>query len=133
MSFTDPIADMLTRIRNGVMAGHSQVAMPNSKIKVEIAKILNKLEGFGVIFCQTEQLHATFQNIISGETKTESPMPSKAAASEKKTAPAIKLITAKVVHAAVDNKQNAIRLASGGKITPLARDLAKEYSIRIIK
>jgi small subunit ribosomal protein S8 len=45
MSYTDPIADMLTRIRNGVMAGHSQVAMPSSKIKVEIAKIL-KEEGF---------------------------------------------------------------------------------------
>jgi small subunit ribosomal protein S8 len=45
MSFSDPIADMLTRIRNGVMAGHSQVAMPSSKIKVEIAKILNE-EGF---------------------------------------------------------------------------------------
>jgi small subunit ribosomal protein S8 len=45
MSFSDPISDMLTRIRNGVMAGHSQVAMPNSKIKVEIAKIL-KEEGF---------------------------------------------------------------------------------------
>jgi len=45
MSFTDPIADMLTRVRNGVMAGHSQVAMPNSKIKAEIARIL-KEEGF---------------------------------------------------------------------------------------
>ena len=45
MSFTDPISDMLTRIRNGVMAGHSQVAMPSSKIKAEIAKIL-KDEGF---------------------------------------------------------------------------------------
>jgi small subunit ribosomal protein S8 len=45
MSFTDPISDMLTRIRNGVMAGHSQVAIPSSKIKVEIAKIL-KEEGF---------------------------------------------------------------------------------------
>ena len=45
MSFTDPIADMLTRVRNGVMAGHSQVAMPSSKIKVEIAKILRD-EGF---------------------------------------------------------------------------------------
>jgi len=45
MSVNDPIADMLTRIRNGVMAGHSQVAMPNSKIKAEIAKIL-KEEGF---------------------------------------------------------------------------------------
>lgn len=45
MSVNDPIADMLTRIRNGVMAGHSQVAMPSSKIKAEIAKIL-KEEGF---------------------------------------------------------------------------------------
>jgi small subunit ribosomal protein S8 len=45
MSFSDPISDMLTRIRNGVMAGHAQVAMPNSKIKAEIAKIL-KEEGF---------------------------------------------------------------------------------------
>ena len=45
MSFSDPISDMLTRVRNGVMAGHSQVAMPSSKIKAEIAKIL-KEEGF---------------------------------------------------------------------------------------
>jgi small subunit ribosomal protein S8 len=45
MSVNDPIADMLTRIRNGVMAGHSQVAMPSSKIKAEIAKIF-KEEGF---------------------------------------------------------------------------------------
>ena len=45
MSLTDPIADMLTRIRNAVLAGHAQVAMPNSKIKIEIAKIL-KDEGF---------------------------------------------------------------------------------------
>jgi len=45
MSVTDPIADMLTRLRNGVMAGHSQVALPSSKIKIEIAKIL-KEEGF---------------------------------------------------------------------------------------
>ena len=41
----DPIADMLTRVRNAVMAGQAQVAMPNSKMKVEIAKIL-KDEGF---------------------------------------------------------------------------------------
>ncbi|HVN14463.1 MAG TPA: 30S ribosomal protein S8 [Anaerolineales bacterium] len=45
MSVNDPIADMLTRIRNGVFSGHAQVAMPSSKIKVEIAKIL-KDEGF---------------------------------------------------------------------------------------
>lgn len=45
MSVNDPIADMLTRIRNAVMAGHAQVGMPSSKIKLEIAKIL-KDEGF---------------------------------------------------------------------------------------
>ena len=45
MSFTDPIADMLTRIRNAVMAGQTVTAMPSSKMKVAIAKIL-KAEGF---------------------------------------------------------------------------------------
>ena len=41
----DPIADMLTRIRNAMMAGHATVVMPSSNIKVEIARIL-KEEGF---------------------------------------------------------------------------------------
>ncbi len=45
MSFNDPIADMLTRVRNAVRAEHSQVSMPSSKMKVSIAKILAK-EGF---------------------------------------------------------------------------------------
>jgi hypothetical protein len=105
----------------------------NEQLRQEIGQILNKLEGFGMIFCQTDQLHATFQNMTSGNTKTESVSSSSTAASEKENAPAIKLITAKVVHAAVDNKQGAIRLAAGGMTTPLARDLAKEYAIQIIK
>jgi small subunit ribosomal protein S8 len=42
---TDPIADMLTRLRNANMALHPQVAMPSSKLKEEIAKILAS-EGF---------------------------------------------------------------------------------------
>ncbi len=45
MSVTDPIGDMLTRIRNAIMAGHTLVALPSSKVKVSIAKIL-KEEGF---------------------------------------------------------------------------------------
>jgi len=45
MAINDPIADMLTRIRNSVMSGQALVAMPSSKIKIEIAKIL-KDEGF---------------------------------------------------------------------------------------
>jgi small subunit ribosomal protein S8 len=45
MSVNDPIADMLTRIRNGLMIQQAAVAMPNSKIKLEIARIL-KEEGY---------------------------------------------------------------------------------------
>jgi len=45
MSMTDPIADMLTRIRNGLNAEHDTVAIPSSKMKVEIARIL-KQEGY---------------------------------------------------------------------------------------
>ena len=45
MSMTDPIADMLTRIRNGITARHERVELPVSKLKVEIARIL-KSEGF---------------------------------------------------------------------------------------
>jgi len=45
MMVTDPIADMLTRIRNAVQAHHETVDIPASKEKVEIAKIL-KNEGF---------------------------------------------------------------------------------------
>jgi len=45
MNLSDPIADMLTRIRNAVMSGQSLTAMPQSKVKLEIAKIL-KEEGY---------------------------------------------------------------------------------------
>ena len=45
MSMSDPIADMLTRIRNAIMASYEAVDIPNSKIKVNLAKIL-KSEGF---------------------------------------------------------------------------------------
>lgn len=45
MSMTDPIADMLTRIRNANMALHDQVTMPSSKQKVALAEVLRK-EGY---------------------------------------------------------------------------------------
>jgi small subunit ribosomal protein S8 len=56
MSVTDPIADMLTRIRNATMMGQSLVAMPDSSIKTEIAKILKEegyVESFDVIDSDT--------------------------------------------------------------------------------
>lgn len=43
--YSDPIADMLTRIRNAHMAGHNTVSLPSSKLKLAIAQIL-KQEGF---------------------------------------------------------------------------------------
>jgi small subunit ribosomal protein S8 len=49
MSMTDPIADMFTRIRNAQMVGHVEVSMPNSKVKMEIARVLKDegyIEGF---------------------------------------------------------------------------------------
>ena len=45
MSVTDPIADMLTRIRNASLARHRDVTLPSSKVKREIARILAE-EGF---------------------------------------------------------------------------------------
>jgi len=45
MSVSDPIGDMLTRVRNASIIGHSLVAMPSSRIKVAIANIL-KEEGY---------------------------------------------------------------------------------------
>ena len=45
MNMTDPIADMLTRIRNASMARHQSVLIPASQVKVEIARIL-KDEGY---------------------------------------------------------------------------------------
>ena len=45
MTMTDPIADMLTRLRNANQAYHDRVAMPYSKIKANIAEVL-KAEGY---------------------------------------------------------------------------------------
>ena len=45
MSMSDPIADMLVRIRNAQLVGHTEVAMPASKIKASIAQVL-KDEGY---------------------------------------------------------------------------------------
>lgn len=53
MSMTDPIADMLTRIRNAQQANKAEVSMPSSKVKVNIAKVLEE-EGYIAAFNVTE-------------------------------------------------------------------------------
>jgi small subunit ribosomal protein S8 len=52
MSMTDPIADMLTRIRNACAAGHRSLELPASKVKARIAEIL-KAEGY-IADCATK-------------------------------------------------------------------------------
>ena len=54
MSFTDPVADFLTRIRNGIKARHQKVDAPASKLKLEIARVL-KEEGYISNFKTTEE------------------------------------------------------------------------------
>ena len=53
MSMTDPIADFLTRIRNGIMAAHETVDMPSSNLKKELARILRE-QGYIESFETTE-------------------------------------------------------------------------------
>ena len=54
MTMTDPIADMLTRIRNANVAFHDEVAMPSSKVKEALAGILQR-EGYIEAFVVEEQ------------------------------------------------------------------------------
>ena len=53
MSMTDPIADLLTRIRNGQSSGKPEVKMPSSKVKLAITKVL-KDEGYVEDFSTTD-------------------------------------------------------------------------------
>ena len=52
---TEPIADMLTRIRNGLQARHPAVTMPSSKLKVSVAQVLRD-EGFILGFQELEEM-----------------------------------------------------------------------------
>jgi small subunit ribosomal protein S8 len=83
MTVTDPIADMLTRIRNAIMARHDFALVPSSKMKLAIAKILKK-EGFIVDYevlkgkpHRVLKLHLKYddnnQSIISGLERASKP------------------------------------------------------------
>jgi len=82
---TDPIADMLTRIRNAVHSRHQRVDMPASTFKVEIAKILEKegyIQGFKLVTDenaaqQTLRIALKYgprgENVISGLERVSRP------------------------------------------------------------
>ena len=60
MSASDPVADMLTKVRNAAMARHEKVDVPASKLKLEIVKIL-KTEGYIKNF---KKVHEEGKNIL---------------------------------------------------------------------
>ena len=103
----------------------------NKGIRDEMDRILAKLQSFGMIFCDTGQLCTAFQKLINGAGNMGPPVKKDP---EPETTPATrKLVTAKDIQKAVDGDRGPIRLAPGGIMTPLARDLAKEYGLEIIK
>jgi len=71
MSLTDPIADMLIRINNGLMARHAEVQMPASKVKAALAKVLVE-EGYITGF---EELPDSKQGLLRIKLKYSSNQP----------------------------------------------------------
>jgi hypothetical protein len=105
--------------------------LSNEGIRAEIKRILAKLESFGIVFSQTDQLAETFKKMMTSmDSSTQSEPPKDSLNPAASTA---RLITAKDIRRAVDENQKSIPLAPGGIITPLAKDQAKEYDIRIVR
>ena len=83
MSLNDPIADFLTRVRNGLQADHDAVVMPHSTFKTEIARILSEqgyIEGYSVEPARVgQQLRVTLkytenrEPVISGMQRVSKP------------------------------------------------------------
>ncbi len=80
---TDPIADMLTRLRNANTAGHEKVDIPSSRLKVEIARILKKegfVTGYKVIDQDVQDILRVYlkygsgnERVLRGITRTSKP------------------------------------------------------------
>jgi small subunit ribosomal protein S8 len=68
MTMTDPIADMLTRLRNANQAYHERVTMPYSKIKANIAEVL-KAEGYVANWSVAEPLEGTVGRTLTVDLK----------------------------------------------------------------
>ncbi len=85
MTMTDPIADMLTRIRNANIAMHDEVSMPSSKLKVALAKVLesegyiqsfeavDNADGPGSTLTINMKYSAERQRVISGLKRVSKP------------------------------------------------------------
>jgi hypothetical protein len=103
----------------------------NQKIREGIDHILKRLMDFGIVFCPTDRLNITFRKLAADEERQGS-AGQPPSGGEDAGLP-LRLITAKAITRAADNKMSSIQLAPGGRVTPLARDLAKDYAIKIIE
>lgn len=103
----------------------------NLKLREEIEWLFGKLESYGMVFSSTDRLKETFQELAFSPQGSGTLTPAEATVDD--AALPLNLITAKSINTAVDNKRNSIVLAPGGKVTPLASDMAKEYNIEIIE
>lgn len=79
MSVNDPISDMLTRIRNGVMIGQATVAMPRTRIKAEIARILKEegyIEGYDEVDAENNNKQSVLRVKLKyvGERRSRKPV-----------------------------------------------------------
>ena len=61
MSLSDPIGDMLARIKNSLMRNHSKVKLPSSKFKIKLAEVL-KSEGYIIDYKATDEKKTYFRN-----------------------------------------------------------------------
>ena len=114
--------------RDGFLISES---LSNRKIREEIDRILGKLEGYGMVFSPTEQLSDVFRKVAitpGKPTGKEERRPQ-----DSGNEPVLRIVTARDIDAAVNEKRSSIHVAAGGLVTPLARDLAKEYGISITR
>ena len=72
MMTTDPIADMLTRIRNGIMSGKSEVIVPHSKLKAAVAEILSANGYVGKVSTVEENGFKNLNINLNGKNQPES-------------------------------------------------------------
>jgi methylmalonyl-CoA mutase cobalamin-binding subunit len=101
--------------------------LANNAIQKEMDRILDQMEDFGMTFCNTDVLSAAFEKMVAAHRPP--PLQEKGQGHPKPDG--LTLVTAKDIQAAANSKQPSILVAPGGIVTPLAKDHAKEYAVKI--
>jgi glycosyltransferase involved in cell wall biosynthesis len=105
--------------------------LSNIRIRKEVNGILQKLEEYGITFAPTDQLSAMFRKLALQPLESGNHQEEKVQASGDKHSR--KIITARDINSAANEKKGTVHVTKGGVVTPLARDLAKEYGIQIVE